>query len=178
VSANRRRCALRAPKRRRRGATLLGRAKPRQPPERSDRPDLRGGAVELSVHDDSLKPGPGIWPLRLAKCQRRGEDGRSPGLRTFMPLRRDKIKRPPSAHQSVGVVNPAARGRSVAHTTERAMRGMRPSLGERGGCPDPASIVPAPTPRSYAPCRSTQPTSGSRSLSGPAIPFSMFFVSR
>ena len=28
--------------------------------------------------------GPGIWPLRLAKCQRRGEDGRSPGLRTFL----------------------------------------------------------------------------------------------
>jgi len=42
VSANRRRCALRALKRRRRGATLLGRARPRQPPERSGRPDLRG----------------------------------------------------------------------------------------------------------------------------------------
>jgi hypothetical protein len=36
--------------------------------------------------------GPGIWPLRLAKCQRWGEDDRGPGFRTFLQLRRDKFK--------------------------------------------------------------------------------------
>ena len=37
----------------------------RQLPKRSGRPDLRGGAVELSVHDDSLKAGAGRERLPL-----------------------------------------------------------------------------------------------------------------
>ena len=128
--------ALGALKRRRRGATLLGRARARQPPERSDRPDLRGGAVELSGHDDSLKPGHGRLALAAGQASSGGErNGRSPG---FKPLLAgyETSSRSPQPRAS-GVVNPAARGRSVAHTTERTMRGMRPSLGERGGRPDP-----------------------------------------
>jgi len=78
------RCALRALKRRRRGATLLGRARARQPPERSGRPDLRGGAVELSGHDDSFKPGHGRLALAAGQASSGGErNGRSPG---FSPL--------------------------------------------------------------------------------------------
>jgi len=46
----------------------------------------------------------------------------------------------------------AARGRSVAHTTERAIRGMRPSLGEEKGAPTP--------PRSCPPRSRTRMTHG------------------
>ena len=42
---------------------------------------------------------------------------------------------------------------------------VRPLQGRQGRCSDPASIVPLEKPGSYAPCRSTQPTSGS--IGGP-----------
>ena len=50
----------------------------RQPPKRSGRPALRGGAVELGVHDYLLKPGPGesvyrMTPSALGRgCRRPG----------------------------------------------------------------------------------------------------------
>jgi hypothetical protein len=58
---------------------------PALPPKTFGQRQTYGEAAELGGHDDLCEPGPGIWPLRLAKCQRRGEDGRSPGLRTFLP---------------------------------------------------------------------------------------------
>jgi hypothetical protein len=91
----------------------------------------------------------------------------TPAPRTFLPLRRDKIKRPASPPE-LRVMIPATRGRSVAHTSDRGNVDVRPSRGRAtGGAPTPALIVPASKPRSYAPCRSTQPTSGPRSFLGP-----------
>ena len=72
--------------------SCLRRSRQRDPPIRSGNVTPTGEAAELGEHDALCEPGPGIWPLRLAKCQRWGEDGRSPGLRTFLQLRRDKIK--------------------------------------------------------------------------------------
>jgi hypothetical protein len=63
------------------------------PPKRAGNVTPTGEAAELTCREDLVKPGPGVWPLRLAKRQRWGEDGRSPGFSTFLPLRRDKIKR-------------------------------------------------------------------------------------
>jgi hypothetical protein len=40
---------------------------------------LRGKQLSWAHTDDCVSRGPGIWPLRPAKCQRWGEDGRSPG---------------------------------------------------------------------------------------------------
>jgi hypothetical protein len=65
-----------------------------------------------------------------------GEEAAAPA-KPIVGRRRDKFKvrQPPELR----VVNPTARGRSVAHTTERAMRRMRPLLGrERGRRSDPA----------------------------------------
>jgi len=73
--------------------SCLRRSRQRDPPIRSGNVTPTGEAAELGEHDALCEPGPGIWPLRLAKCQRWGEDGRSPGFRTFLQLRRDKIKR-------------------------------------------------------------------------------------
>ncbi len=124
----------------------------------------------MGAHDDLCEPGHGIWPLRLAKCQRWGEDGRSPGFRTFCHWPR----------QDQGLVGPAElRGRESG--SSGAERGAHPGCGERGEyappgernrrCSGPAPIVPAPKPKSYAPCRSTHPTSGSKSLSGLTLGF-------
>jgi hypothetical protein len=82
------------------------------PPKRSGNVTPTGEATELGAQDDLCKPGPGIWPLRLAKCQRWGEDGRSPGFRTFLPLRRDKFKGPISP-ASGSISRPPARGGGV-----------------------------------------------------------------
>ena len=129
---------LGALKRRRRGATLLGRARPRQPPERSGRPDLRGGAVALSVHHDSLKPGHGRLAVAAGQASSGGEsNGRSPG---FKPLLAgdETSSSGSSAHRSLVVVNPAARG---------AERGARPDCGERVSTPlQGREIGGAPTP--------------------------------
>ena len=78
------------------------------PPIRSGNVTPTGEAAELGEHDALCEPGPGIWPLRLAKCQRWGEDGRSPGFRTFLPLGRDKFKRPVSPPELRGREYPAA----------------------------------------------------------------------
>ena len=51
----------------------------RQPPKRSGRPDLRGGAAELSVHDYLLKPGPGVSVCRMAPSAL-GRGCRRPGF--------------------------------------------------------------------------------------------------
>jgi hypothetical protein len=53
----------------------------RQPPKRSGRPDLRGGAAELSVHDYLLKPGPGVSVCRMAPSAL-GRGCRRPGFNT------------------------------------------------------------------------------------------------
>jgi hypothetical protein len=74
--------------------------------------------------------------------------------------RRGKFKRSRQPTR-VSVVNSRARGRSMAHTTERETWSMRPPR-EKEERPDPTSIVPASKPRSYAPSRSTQATSGPR----------------
>ena len=75
--------------------------------------------------------GPGVWPLRLAKRQRWGEDDRSPGLKLIVGKRRDKFKRPVQPIE-LGVVNiRLLRGRSVTHTSERAMWVCAPPEGEK-----------------------------------------------
>ena len=51
----------------------------RQPPKRWGRPDLRGGAAELSVHDYLLKPGPGVSVCRMAPSAL-GRGCRRPGF--------------------------------------------------------------------------------------------------
>ena len=65
-------------------ATCIGGRAGARPPNVWAESDLRGGAVELGVHDDSLKPGHGRLALAAGQASSGGErDGRSPG---FKPL--------------------------------------------------------------------------------------------
>ena len=65
------------------------------------------------------EPGHGVWPMRLAKRRRSlGRGGPCPGFNSLLAGEETSSSRP-SAHQSFEVVNPAARGRSVAHTSDR-----------------------------------------------------------
>jgi hypothetical protein len=94
VCVNRRSCALRALKRRRRGATLSGRARSANPPNVRADLDLQGGKVELRVHEDSLQAGRGAWPLRLAKRLRSvGRAAAAPAL-AIVRRRQTRIKQP------------------------------------------------------------------------------------
>ena len=63
----------------------------RQPPKRSGRPPLRGGEVELSVHDYLLKPGQGESVYRMTPSAL-GRGCRRPGLHSLLAGTRDRIK--------------------------------------------------------------------------------------
>src|SRR5205085_7689398 len=52
-------------------------------PKRSGNLRPPGKRLSRAVAMIFCEPGPGVWPLQLAKRQRWGEDGRSPG---FKPL--------------------------------------------------------------------------------------------
>ena len=93
-----------------------------------------GEAAELGAHDDLCEPGPGIWPLLLAKCQRWEEDGRSPGFRTFCPAP-DKIKRSIKRPASDARA-PFCSGRS-ASGARAGSPATRPSIGR-----EPLSAAP------------------------------------
>ena len=70
-------------------------------------------------------------PLGLAQTHRGGEDDPSPGLKLIVGKRRDKFKRPVQPIE-LGVVNiRLLRGRSVTHTSERAMWVCAPPEGEK-----------------------------------------------
>jgi len=139
------------------------------PPKRSGTSRRTGDVAERSDRHDRSEAGARRWPLRQAKAPRSvGREAVAPAL-LIVGRRRGKFKRS-RQRTRVSVVTSRARGRSLAHTTERETRGMRPPR-EKEERPDPTSIVPASKPRSYAPCRSTQPTSGPRSLSGPTDSF-------
>jgi len=94
VCMNRRRCALRALKRRRRGATLSARAGPANPPNVRADLDLQGGKVELTVHEDSLQAG--ARRLALAAGQTPAVGGREAVAPAFTIVRRrqTRIKQP------------------------------------------------------------------------------------
>jgi hypothetical protein len=96
------------------------------------RSDLRGKKLKAKPGDDLCEPGPGVRPLRPANATAVGRGGRGPGLKPIVGRRRDKFKvRQP--HQELrGREYPAARGRSVTHTSERAM-GCAPLSRERNG---------------------------------------------
>jgi hypothetical protein len=129
----------------------------RAPPKRSGTSRRTGDVAERCFRHDRSEAGARRWPLRQAKAPRSvGREAVAPAL-LIVGRRRGKFKRSRQPTR-VSVVTSRARGRSVAHTTERETRGIRPPR-EKEERPDPTSIVPASKPRSYAPCRSTQPTS-------------------
>jgi hypothetical protein len=143
VSANRRRCALRALKRRRRGATLLGRARPRQPPERSGRPDLRGArsnsAVTMIFVSRGVALGPCGWPNAA------GRWGERPLPRLYSLLAGDR-------QGSSGPMIRSAQTAQFFSGCSGAERWRTPLKGRCGLCTspwekrrrsDPTSIVPA-----------------------------------
>jgi len=96
----------------------------RQPPKRSGRPDLRGGAAELSVHDYLLKPGPGVSVCRMAPSAL-GRGCRRPGFNTHCWQGHKTESR--SAHTSQAVGAPGFEpGTSCPPTPTAVGRGVSP----------------------------------------------------
>jgi hypothetical protein len=138
-------------------ACIGGRAGAR-PPNVWAESDLPGGAVELGVQDDSLKPGHGRLALAAGQASSGGErNGRSPG---FKPLLAGHETSSSGPSPELRVVNIRLTRGGAWRIPLKGRCGVCALLGRKRRRSDPASIVPASKPRSYAPCRSTQPTSG------------------
>jgi hypothetical protein len=117
------------------------------PPNVQRYQDLRGTSLGRAIAKIVPKPGHGVG--HCGRPKRRGLWGERPLPRLTLPAGRPKSSSG-SPHQSSGVVNPTARGRSAGVYPERAMRAYAPSTGEsKRRCSDPASIVPALRSRSH-----------------------------
>jgi hypothetical protein len=161
VCANRRRCALRALKRRRRAATLLGRARLRQPPERSGRPDLRGArsnsAVMMIFVSRGVALGPCGWPNAA------GRWGERPLPRLYSLLAGDRQGSSGPAIRSAQTAQffPACSGAERWRTPLKGRCGVCTPPWEKRRRSDPTSIVPASGSSSYDPRRSSASRTGS-----------------
>ncbi len=123
VCVNRRRCGfgLQAATSRR-DSTRSRQA--RQLPKRSGRPDLRGGAVELSVHDDSLKAGAGRERLPLDARGILGRGRRCPGFNSLLAGLQDRIKTSSGSRALSGCAGPGTRS-APRFSVRASRRGIR-----------------------------------------------------
>ncbi len=86
------------------------------------RSDLRGKRLKPSRRHDLCEPGPGVWPLRLAKRQRGGERTPQPRPKLIVGRRRDKFKVRQPTSGSISRPRPTRRRTITYRPVRRRLR--------------------------------------------------------